>query len=375
MKRNRFSPLMAAGAVALALSLAACRPVGVPLAPSDPTAPAPFVEPTLAVPALPARAGVAPDRVAHAFYIWYVAATEASFGSGVSVYDDASLEEGYLAPALLQDIRARREAMSAAPGGADMLLCAQDVPQTVEALLESVDGDAAVVLMTSDLIGHRWRLEMERYAGEWRIAAIDCRPEERVAVATPTPLVPLGGKPFPTGESPAPTLEVDSDGWLVYDSAAYGFRFSYPADWTHQEHVSEPDQLPIGPEELELLVMIMPQAWADAMAARSGPPDPEAPAIAPFTLEVFRGDEETLRLNYPQPEQAAAIGLGGGPATREVEVFGEGLSLVRYVVQHPSDPELWLVITDSITGFSDRVADNEGTLATFAEILETLQLY
>jgi hypothetical protein len=126
---------------------------------------------------------------------------------------------------------------------------------------------------------------------------------------------------------------------------------------------------------VELQVLLMPQAWADALAARTGPPDPDAPVIAPFTVEVVRGDEAALRGVYPQPEQGAAIGLGGGPATREVEMLSDALYQVRYVLQHPADPELWLVLTDSITGFPDRAAGNEAALAAFAAILESLQLH
>ncbi|MBN1401556.1 MAG: hypothetical protein JXA74_12005, partial [Anaerolineae bacterium] len=102
-------------------------------------------------------------------------------------------------------------------------------------------------------------------------------------------------------------------------------------------------------------------------------PDPNAPVIAPFTLEVVRGDAEALRQVYAPPTESQPIALGGHAATRDVEQITDEISQIRYVVQHPNAPDLWLVFTDSISGFPDRLPDNEATVAVFEEILQTLR--
>jgi len=341
--------------------------------------------------ALPARAGLAPEQVAVAFYTWYISALEASFEGGPSPYDVSALSQGgYLSPALVASVLAQREALSGAPGGADPILCAQDVPTRVQAAATSqAAGDSARVPLTSDLIGHAWALDMERVDGLWRIAGIDCLAEARAGGDAPLPLDTRdpGYTPAPTGPENAPVggrgnvppadlgLVPAREGWVLYHNETYGFHLSYPADWTHQEHVSAPGQPPLGPEALEALVLIMPQAWAEAMAARGAAPSADAPAIAPYTLEIVRGDAEALRALYPPPAIAEPCALGGWAAERWVDAITEDLSQTRIVVLHPEDPTLWLVLTDSISGFPDRLSGNEAIAATWAEILDTVRLY
>lgn len=363
-----------------------------PAAGATATADAPaVVQPSTVAPAptraLPDRTKLTPEQVAESFYQWYISAVEASFQGGPLVYDAAALGAGgYLAPELVSRILAEREAMSGAPGGADPLLCAQDVPNTVDAIIQAAAAGRAEVLMTSDLIGHRWVLGMDQVDGAWRIADITCDVGDPVADAplpldTPDPnytpqasgpeTAPSGGKgnsaPADMGLVPA------REGWSLYHNEEYAFHFSYPSDWAIQEHVSQPDQPPIGPDAVKMIVLIMPQAWADAMATQ-GPPDPDAPVIAPYTLEILRGGEEALS-NYPPATIQEEAALGGEPATRWVEMITDTLSQTRMVVQHPNDPALWLVFMDSISGFPDRLAGNEAVAATYAEILDTVRLY
>lgn len=403
MRRTRITQTLAMAALAgalLAPGLAGCRPldagspeaVMAPAAGGTATAAAPgLLQPATVAPAptlaLPDRTGLTAEQVAESFYAWYISAVEASFQGGPLVYDAASLSAGgYLVPELVSRILAERDAMSGAPGGADPLLCAQDVPNTVRAAVQTEVSNRAEVFMTSDLVGHRWMVSMDRLDGAWRIVDISCGRGDAVADAplpldTPDPrytpqatgpdTAPSGGKgntaPADLGLVPA------REGWSLYHNDQYAFHFSYPADWAIQEHTSQPDQPPLGPDALEMIVLIMPQAWADAMA-RQGPPDPNAPVIAPYTLEILRGGAEVLS-NYPPATIVEDAALGGELATRRVEMITDALSQTRVVVQHPEDPALWLVFTDSISGFPDRLAGNEAVAAAYAEILDTVRLY
>jgi hypothetical protein len=204
---------------------------------------------------------------------------------------------------------------------------------------------------------------VQQMEGVWQIVDIRCGLGDVAA--------PAAGAP---GQSEAPDAEPAREGWMVYANGEYAFDLSYPADWTHQELVADPNQPPIGPEQVKAMTLLMPQAWAEAMASRQGPPDPNAPVIAPFTLEVVQGDEAALRQVYPEPTTREAMEIAGYAATREVEMINDTLSLVRYLVRHPGQPDIWLVVTDPISGFPDRVPGNEANLATFAEILATLRI-
>ncbi|MHB1318120.1 MAG: hypothetical protein ACYCYF_05825, partial [Anaerolineae bacterium] len=301
---------------------------------------------------------------------------------------DALATTGYLSPALVSSLVAAREAMSGSLGGADPIACAQDLPLTVEASLTVAGETVAEVDMISDLIGHRWTLDLERVDGAWRIAGIDCQAGERTVVDAPLPLDTPDPNytPAVTGPDTAPSggrgneppevkgLVPAREGWTLYHSLEYGYHLSYPADWTHQEYAARPGEPPLGPPELVLSVLIMPQAWADAMAALQGAPDPNAPVIAPYQLEVLRADEARLRALYP-PATEEPWGLGGMPATRRVEAITDTLSQVRIVARSPQHPDFWLVFTDSISGFPDRLAGNEVIAATWAEIMDTVRLY
>jgi len=280
--------------------------------------------------------------------------------------EDALARTGYLAPELLARMAAEREAMRGKPGGADLLLCAQDVPRQIEVASVAGLDEGVEVVLTSEFAGHGLRVRLAQRDGAWLVVDIRCVGED-IDQAQPAPI----------DDNPDPALALDParEGWTLYANGRYGFDLSYPADWTHQELIDDPNQPPIGPEPVKVVTLLMPQAWADEMAKRQGPPDPNAPTIAPFTLEVIEGDETVLRQLYLEPTTQETLSMAGLSVTREVESISDEIHLVRHVVRHPERSDTWLVLTDAISGFPDRVSGNEAVLATLLEVLATLRAY
>jgi hypothetical protein len=360
MKLLRLASLI--GACALTVALMGCQPPSAAIAEPAVT---PIVAPTAQPFPLPDLKGQPAQQVAATFFTWYAQAVREGMQRGERLTLDAVAETGYLEPALVERLRTDLAAMQGGFGGADPVLCAQDVPSEVRVTVVTADADQATLALTSDLIGHGLMIEMAQRDGLWRIANIGCGGTQASAAA-----------PLPTTAPASPSAaqqEALRPGWQVFVSPNFGYSLGYPTEWVLQEHLADPNQPPIGPEQVKAISLIMPQAWAEAMAKRQGPPDPNAPVIAPFTLEVVRGDKETLGQVYVAPTQSETLELSGVAVRRDVEQITDTLSLVRYIVQHPGDPQLWLVFTDPISGFPERLEGNEETLATLTEIVASLR--
>jgi hypothetical protein len=168
-------------------------------------------------------------------------------------------------------------------------------------------------------------------------------------------------------------VTVDLGDGQLYQNEEHGFQITYPEGWAYRENRSEPDKPPLGPENLVLNVMFMPQEWADAMDNRSGPPGPNTPVIAPFSLEVTVGSLEAFRNTYIEASESERLMINGVPATYEIERFNETLYMVRYAIEHPGRPDVRLMLRDPISGFPDRLPGNEATVQQFAAMIETLE--
>jgi hypothetical protein len=138
---------------------------------------------------------------------------------------------------------------------------------------------------------------------------------------------------------------------------------------------SLPIQGPGTPDDWPMVqnVMLFPAAWADRFE-QSRPPAPDAPPSYPAAfVEVIAGPEAQLRRVYPEPTRSERVDDKGYTLTTEVEQVNEEIRLIRYVIQHPGNPELWIVISDTISGFSDRVAGNEEVAAMVLPIVESFR--
>jgi hypothetical protein len=120
------------------------------------------------------------------------------------------------------------------------------------------------------------------------------------------------------------------------------------------------------------MALLYPQAW-DAEINRSGPPDPTAkPVIAPVQLEVVVGAPEQFRRVYPEPMESEQVEINGLTVTVEKEIY-ETMTLARYVFAHPEFPEVYVTLTDQMTGFPDRVSGNEAIAELVPAVIATLR--
>jgi hypothetical protein len=341
--------------LALAVASVACLNSDVSAkpapAPTDPPGAPVVLAPTPVTP--PALAGLSPSESLQRIYGWYI---DAPFE--VNAYEVA-VEQGYLTDELVRRVAEIRASWTQG-GGYDVLLCAQDRPNYVNVEQMASEGDWAEAELSSSFPNHRFAVELERVDGVWRIADVHCTPPQAAGgrETAPTVAAPTGAPPVNDGER------------QIYQNAEYGLHLAYPAGWVYEEVTADPSRPPLGPDNLKLMVLLMPEAWA----AQKGVPDPNGPGVAPFSFEVSVGSMEAYRQAHPEPDESEPVTLNGLEATREVEYVNDELYLVRYMVAWPGIPERRLTVTDAVSGFSERIQGNEAVVAELEATLQTLSL-
>jgi hypothetical protein len=341
--------------------MAGCSaPLPAPMVVDAPAAPSPIPAPTIVSPD-----GLNPVDVVTEFYRWYLAYINSGTGGPRNpVAGGAFRETGYVAPEFAQQVEA---AAAGAMGGFDPFLCAQDVPSEVIPVgVRDGETGAAVDVRTS-FEGHKFTVALQQSEAAWRIINVICDAGEASPGPTPATVcatvVVLASPPVP--EKPSVP-----EGWQVYRSETYRFQVGYPQGWVVREAASTEGQPPIGPQNMKLVVMLMPQEWAEQLDA-GGPPDANAPVLAPFTLEVTVGSEEEFWANYPEPLAQEDAQLSNATAIRAVEKVSDEISIPRLVFRHPVAKELRVVLTDPISGFADRKATHPEVAAVFEKVANT----
>ena len=176
--------------------------------------------------------------------------------------------------------------------------------------------------------------------------------------------------PNPSESKPANSEPVLREGWQRFTDDTYGFAFAYPGDWMTKslplEGPGMPDDWPIVQN-----VMLFPTEWAERFE-QSGPPSPGAPPSYPAAMvEVIVGPQTQLRRVYPEPTRSERVERNGYTLITEIDSVSDEIQLIRYVIQHPEDPELWIVVNDTISGFPDRLDASEAVAATVLPIVES----
>ena len=171
-----------------------------------------------------------------------------------------------------------------------------------------------------------------------------------------------------TGSAPA---QEPPGNWVGFRDDRSGLELYVPADWAWKELPADapgtPDDWPV-----VRIVHFYPQAWA-AEINRSGPPDPTAKVVvSPVQMEVLIGPEAQFRRVYPEPTQQKEIEINGLPVTVETEILNP-MSLTRYVFRSPEDAQVYVTLTDALTGFPDRLAGNEAIAEQASMIVQTAQ--
>lgn len=173
-------------------------------------------------------------------------------------------------------------------------------------------------------------------------------------------------------QSLAPTRDIETDDWQVFEEEAYGFQLRIPANWTYKEMQTEgpgvPDDWP-----LVRSLAFFPQAWAERFE-RSGPPDPDAPPAIPVpSVEVYVGSVDQFRRAVMEPTASKEVEINGTQAVREVEIVDNDRQLIRYVFQHPDREDVRIVLVDALTGFKDRVEANGEVAELLSNVVMTFE--
>jgi putative hemolysin len=286
-----------------------------------------------------------PEGAARAFYTWYLGYIG---DRGDGNFHNPLAAKAYRGHLLLSDSLVQRvDAMFDAAGGIgyDPFLLAQEVPTNSSVDPGAVENTAVVHLQFGPNSARHLLLTFTN-TYPLRIDRI----EEATSLAYPAPIV------------------VDISDWQFFNEETYGFAFYYPADWVRKELALDgpgmPDDWPVVRS-----FSLMPPDIAEQLAAQSGPPNPNAPTIvAPLLVEVVMGGEDAFNRVFVAPLSSEAAIFNGYSATIQWQDPG----YAEYVLRHPSDTLLWIVITDSVTGFPGREAQAEALANVLLPLLNSL---
>lgn len=337
---------------------------------AQPTAAMPTPPPTLAPePAVIIDpTGMAPGEVAKTFYTWYIESWHSP--DRAQLAPNAYEQTGYLTDELVQKLdRTREEMESSGSGGVDLILCAQDIPQHVRVEQVDAQGEQATVLLSSSFEGHRLEIDLQQIGGIWKIAGIRCGVGSSEASATesaqPTEIASSAGSASPI-ESATPTAASTSTplerpefaNWRIYQNAAFGIQIAYPPDWVYEELITDPNKPPIGAANVQMVVLFQPQEWE---------------LSTPFILELTEGSWEEYRGSYIEPAKTEALELNDYPALFELEQVTDEITILRYLIENPTDSDWRVTFVDSIAGFPERVQGNEEYVELFQQMMQTFE--
>ena len=245
-----------------------------------------------------------PEQVVESFYEWYLTT------------DEPYQSSGYLTQGLVAKVGEMIASLEG--GGADPLLCAQDVPGDLSIEPATVSRESANVPVTiiwnrdTEFESYSYvSVDLERLGGRWLIAQVWC----------------LHGDPLAPVNDPH-TQPTTIEGWQHFDDEAHGYHIQYPTDWTYDDaEIETPGESPI------VRVVVFRHKG-------------EGQPIAPVSIEVGRGNWKELRGHWPlaikEPAETRII-------NSHVAIVGRGVGdELFYVFHHPSDPGLWVTIRDSL---------------------------
>lgn len=315
----------------------------------------------------PEVAGSPQDAVS-AFYSWY-----SSFDGnplGARAYHNSE----HLSPEFVQEIDALLDSFAEQGGAFDPFICAQDRPQEI-AVVEA-EGTPELTRVTVQA----WTpiyVDVKLVDWEWKIIAIHCTmPGAEAGVPTESPHEPVMVEATPEGppseeaavEAPseseptpvddAPAAEVPAD-WAVYQDNQRGFKLWYPEDWEVEELAPNPPgaEVPDGEKARLTTLLLQPRDW-DGIAA-------------PLSIDVTDGTDERFVALYPPPSVSEEVVVNGYAALKTTESFGS-MFITRTIIPSPENAQMRLVFQDMLSGFPDRLANNQEISATITRIVGTV---
>lgn len=280
-----------------------------------------------------------PESNAEIFYTWYLAYTRDCCVMGATdpgmlrnpLVDGAYHDAPYISPAFAAEVDAELERMRAAGGGGhDPILQAQAFPPDFS--VAAGEGEGNVIVDMAFANEHRLEVQMEQVDGRWMVRSV-----RRMEVANP---------PTPAAAGP------DRSGWTTVADAEHGFSFQIPPGWVAQE---QDMQAPGTPDDWPVLqqYLVMPQALAEELGQRSGPPKGnEMVKAPPLSVSYLYGDQAAFDRVYVTADDVQTIIING----EEVEVQRQSgnFSTPRYVFHSEDDPLRWVIVEDVVSEFPGR---------------------
>ncbi|MGC9350250.1 MAG: hypothetical protein ACP5JG_19065 [Anaerolineae bacterium] len=335
------------------LTLGACAPLPSDAAdvPTDAPAMAPSESVDVAPPPAsgPSQGDVVgdPADVVAEFYTWYL-----------GYQGNVQAEKAYHGHLLISPVFSKtvdERLASFDKGGYDLFICAQDRLNEVWLGTTTISGDTAEVEVTSALEGHSFTVELVATESGWQINEVDCGFEADDAAVEPAPVGEPAQETAPqTGSDGAPREGVP--GWPVFVDETYHFMVQYPEGWSYEDvDLDDPNKPPAG--NMERLVFFAPENW-------------EEPFIA-WQLEVYDMDDETFAMEFPPASSDEEVVRDDGLTYKKlIHDFGQA-TMYQYLFTDPSNPNVRVIFTDYVSGWSDRLEGNEEVVAQFAPMLQS----
>jgi hypothetical protein len=248
-----------------------------------------------------------PAGTAKAFYTWTLAYMTAGNEFHNPWVEGAHRQSPFLSQDFIE--RLDEQLASAEPVLADPVFLAQDLPDTfTTAPCQEAEDCALVNMQYGPAHVRQLKLDLVVEGGRRRIASIQ-----------------HNGSLEP----------VEHETWLPLVDEQYGYALRYPAGTWTVAGLNIADQHT--PEEYPIMRSLYFKTS-------------ESIEITPFSLDVLVWSEQDITGAYYLSELLEKTQVN----SYDVLVYRSEPGLIHYVFQHPSRPDLWIILTDSVTQFPNR---------------------
>ncbi len=215
--------------------------------------------------------------------------------------------------------------------------------------------------------------------------AVVAEPVRPVATSAPTAVADPSSDATPPAEPAVPTADpaanpepshpVDEDeadvtaDWPVFRDEAYGFQFAYPPEWGFMDLPVYDPGAGGPPTTIQRFVILYPQEWEERLKP-GGEPDPNVSSYPALSVEITAGTMEAYRREFMELGRSETIEINGFTALYERDTYDD-YNMTRYTFQHPINDQLRITLSDPISGFSVRVAENGDVASLIPSVLST----
>jgi hypothetical protein len=250
----------------------------------------------------------------------------------------------------------------------------------------SVDSAAAVV--QTEFEGHEIYVGVTKVDGQWKVADVTCPTDpsptspgedDVVEMETPSPLPAVDPSAEETvddelGEEASGDETSATDptaGWPIFRDEAHGFQVAYPPGWGFVELPLYDPGAGGPPTVIKRSVLFYPQAWEERLRP-GAPPDPNADNYPALNIQVCVGTMEAYRREFMALGASETLEINGFEVLHEWDTR-EDYNIAHYVFQHPENDELRITLTDPVSGFATRAAENPDVVALIPQVVFTFR--